>query len=259
MVAGMGGLLSVTGEAEGPPSKAGVALTDVCTGLLVHGAIAAALLERERSGRGQRIDASLFETQFACLVNVAANWLVARQESSRFGTAHASIVPYQGFQTATGWMVFGALNQPQWHRLCPVIFGEQEGRRVAQDPRFATNPLRVANRKLLVPMLQQACASQDRTSLLARLIEAEIPCAPINSVSEAFAEQQAQDLEVVQGYQHPVFGWLETVRPPVTFSRTPAAISRHPPMLGEHTDEVLQRIGGYSVEEIQALRVVHCI
>ena len=175
------------------------------------------------------------------------------------GTAHASIVPYQGFQTATGWMVFGALNQGQWERLCPVLFGAERGQTVAKDPRFSSNPQRVKHRDILVPMIQETCRSLDRTALLARLIEVDIPCAPINSVAEAFDEQQARDLSIVEEYQHPVFGPLHTVRPPATFSRTPAAISRHPPLLGEHTDHILSSLCGFSQSEIDQLRMSKCI
>jgi succinate---hydroxymethylglutarate CoA-transferase len=256
VVSGIAGLLASTGDAQ-RVAKPGVAVTDILTGLLASSAIGAALFERERNGgRGQRVDASLFETQLACMANLSANWLVAAKDSQRWGTAHESIVPYQAFRSNDSPhaddIVFGALNDEQFSRLCRALFDDGDA---AGDPRFATNALRVEHRAELVDIVQRQCSKLSRAALLGRLQDASLPCGPVNSMAEALQDEHAAAIGMVaRTLPHPKHGELPHVRCPVTFSEhSPAPRSKPPPLLGEHTRSVLANMLNYSDEHIDHL------
>jgi len=250
IVQAVGGLMSITGEPDGPPVKVGVAMTDICTALYAHGAILAALYARDRTGTGQRIDVSLLETQIAALINIASSYLNAGEIPGKWGTAHVNIVPYQAFQMKDGHMIIGAANDRLWVKLCEGI-GLPE---VAHDPKYATNAQRVEHREEIVRLLEARLATKTRKEWEAILAPLGIPCGPINRMDEVFADPQVQHLQMVMEAEHPQAGTIRMVRNPVSFSRMPVDLRQVPPRLGEHTEEVLRDMLGYSAEEVAALR-----
>jgi len=255
IVQAVGGLMSITGEPNGPPVKVGVAMTDICTALYAHGAILAALYARDRTGAGQRIDVSLLETQVAALINIASSYLNAGEIPGKWGTAHVNIVPYQAFQMKDGYMIIGAANDRLWVKLCEGI-GLPE---VAHDPTYATNAQRVEHREEIVRLLEARLATKTRKEWEAILAPLGIPCGPINRMDEVFADPQVQHLQMVMEAEHPQAGTIRMVRNPVSFSRMPVDIRQVPPRLGEHTEEVLRDMLGYSAEEVAALRAAGVI
>jgi formyl-CoA transferase len=250
IVQAMGGIMSITGEPEGPPMKVGVAIVDITAGLFATVGILGALHERHRSGLGQRIDVSLLEAQVAWLANVGSNYLVSGQRPRRYGNAHASIVPYETFKARDSYIAIGVGNDRQWQRFCQLL-GREE---LAHDPRFATNPRRVENRVVLVPILQEVIATRDGEEWLRLLREADIPCSPINTIDRVFQDPQVLHREMVVEVPHPTAGKVRLGGIPYKLSRTPARVSRHPPLLGEHTAEVLADILGYGADRIASLR-----
>jgi formyl-CoA transferase len=247
----LGGLMSVTGKPDGEPLKVGVALVDVIAGLYSATAILAALRVRDLTGRGQQVDVSLLESELAALINVASGYLLSGQRPRRYGNAHASIVPYQVFQGQDRPFALAVGNDRQFGTLCACL--ERPG--WAADPRFATNPARVTNRTELVRLLNEAFSERGAAEWVDRFRAAGLPCAPINSVDEAFAHEQVQALGVVETVEHPTVGQLPLVRPPFHLSETPAEIRRPPPRLGEHTAEVLGELLGLGATEVERLRV----
>lgn len=248
VVQAMGGLMSVTGEPDGPPTKVGVAVTDLTTGMLAALAIAAALVGRERTGEGQRIDLSLLETQIGWLVNVASNYLVSGRVPGRLGSAHPNIVPYQTFRASDREMVVAVGNDAQFRRLCQVV-GLPE---LADDPRFATNAARVVHREALCRILEPALATRTADEWIAAMWAEGIPGGPINTVDQVFADPQVQHARIVQEVPHPTAGTVTLVGSPLQFGGQRPPVRRHPPLLGEHTREILSE-AGYSAEEIDAL------
>ncbi|HEY2510827.1 MAG TPA: CaiB/BaiF CoA-transferase family protein [Polyangiaceae bacterium] len=249
VVQGMGGLMSVTGEPDGEPMKAGVAITDLFTGMYVATAVLAALAHRERTGEGQRVDLALLDVQVATLANLAQNYLLTGRPPDRHGNAHASIVPYQAFATQDGYVVVAVGNDGQFTRLCEVA-GRPE---LAADPRFANNAGRVENRAELVPVLQALLAGRPTREWVVSLEGAGVPCGPINDLAEVFADPHVQSRGLRVEVPHPLAGSVPVVASPLRLSRTPV---RHgtPPLLGEHTDEVLRDLLGMGEAEIEALR-----
>jgi formyl-CoA transferase len=245
----MGGIMSVTGEPDGEPMKVGVAIVDVTAGLYALSAILAALRARERDGVGQRVEVSLLQAQLAWLINVASGYLVDGQPPRRFGNAHASIVPYQAFQAADAWIAIAAGNDGQFRALCRVLSCEP----LSTDARYATNPGRVEHREELIPLLNARIAAWSAGDLLAALEAAGVPCAPINTIDRVFEDPQVQALGAVLHAQHPTVGDLPLVRWPFELSETPASLRHPPPLLGEHTDELLAELG-LSADERAALR-----
>jgi len=254
LIQGMGGLMSVTGERDelpgGGPQKAGVALTDLMTGMYATIAVLAALTHRDRSGEGQYIDMALLDTQVAMLANVGSNYLNSGKAPTRWGNAHANIVPYQTFACADGHIIVAAGNDGQYQK-----FVEAGGRpELAADPRFATNPQRVANRDVLVPLLAGMVATRSRDAWIAALEAVGVPCGPINDVGEVFANEQVQARAMAVDLPHPSAGKVTLVRSPMKMSGTPATSDKAPPLLGQHTDEVLREVLGRSGDEIAALK-----
>jgi crotonobetainyl-CoA:carnitine CoA-transferase CaiB-like acyl-CoA transferase len=245
----MTGLMSITGEPDGEPMRLGVAVVDIVTALYAVIAILAALQARERTGRGQRVDVSLLESGVAMLVNVASSYLNSGKVPARYGNAHPSIVPYQTFRAANGWLALAVGNDGQFVRLCAVL-GAPE---LAEDARYATNPARVANRERLVPLLQGYFIGRSVGHWVDTLLAEGIPCGPINSVDQVFGDPQVLARQMVQRIAHPTAGTIGMVGVPYNLADTPAGIDRHPPLHGEHTAEVLAELG-YDGEAISRLR-----
>jgi len=239
MIQAMGGLMSITGKADGEegagPVKVGVALTDILTGLYASNAILAALAERERSGLGQYIDLALLDVQVACLGNQALNYLTTGVPPKRLGNAHPNIVPYQDFPTADGDFILTVGNDGQFRKFCEVA-GHPEW---AADARFATNSARVANRAELVPLIRQVTVFRTTAEWIAALEQTGVPCGPINDLAQVFADPQVQARGTRIRMAHPLAGEVDLVANPIRLSRSPVDYRRPPPLLGEHNLEVL--------------------
>jgi crotonobetainyl-CoA:carnitine CoA-transferase CaiB-like acyl-CoA transferase len=234
LVQAMSGLMSITGPAGGPPTKVGVALVDVLTGLYAAGGVLAALHERDRSGRGQRVEVSLLGSALASLVNQASSYLCTGRPPRAMGNRHPSITPYETLATADRPLVVAVGNDGQFARLCRVL-GVPEA---AADPRFATNTDRVANRDALAALLEEALAARGAADWVATLGPAGVPCGLVNDVGEAFALAERLGLDPVADA-----GGVPQVADPIGLSATPASYRLAPPTLGEHTAEVLAWLG----------------
>jgi formyl-CoA transferase len=250
VLSAVGGLMWITGEKDGDPCKVGVAITDVVTGVYASGAITASLLWRERSGKGQYIDCSLLDVQASVLANIASNYLVAGKEATRWGTAHESIVPYQVFHTKDRPIAIGVANQKLWVKFCKVT-GKEEW---IDDPRFASNPKRVENRELIIALVAEVMAQKTCDEWMELLVNASIPCGPVNDMEHLFADPQVLHRDMVVEVPHPTIGALRLGGIPVKYSQTPGTVRFPPPLLGEHTDEILTEVLGYSPEKIETLR-----
>ncbi|MGV3725222.1 CaiB/BaiF CoA transferase family protein [Hydrogenophaga sp.] len=239
MVQGMGGLMSLTGVPDGEdgagPMKVGVALTDVLTGLHAVSGILAAVAWRERSGEGQHIDLALLDVQVSCLANQAQNYLITGQSPRRLGNAHPSIVPYQSFPTADGEMILAVGNDSQFASFCRVA-GRAEW---SADPRFATNAARVAHRAELVPLLRQVTVLRNTAAWIEALEKANVPCGPINTLEQVFADPHVQARGLRVDVPHPVVGCTPGVASPLRFSKTPVQYRRAAPALGSDNETVL--------------------
>ncbi len=242
-IQGQGGLMSITGERDdrpgGGPQKVGVAVTDLFTGLYATVAILAALRHRDATGQGQVIDMALLDTQVAMLANVGAGYLATKQPPRRMGNAHGNIVPYQVFEVADGHLIVAVGNDGQFQRLCTVVGCPD----LAADPRFARNAGRVQHRDTLVPLLAAALRPRRRADWLAALEAAKVPCGPINGLDDVFADPQVQSRGMTQTIAHPHHDALELLASPMKLSATPVQLHRAPPLLGQHTDEVLAEAG----------------
>jgi crotonobetainyl-CoA:carnitine CoA-transferase CaiB-like acyl-CoA transferase len=240
----------ITGPQGGEPCKVGVAITDVVTGVYASGAIMAALLARERSGRGQHIDCSLLDAQVSALANIASNYLVAGKEATRWGTAHESIIPYQVFNTKDRPIAIAVANQKLWVNFCKLV-GKAEW---TSDPRFESNPKRVENRDTLLPLVAEVMAEKTCDEWVELMVAAAIPCGPVNNMQNLFADPQVLHRGMLAEVPHPTIGTLRLAGIPIKYSETPAAIRLPPPLLGQHTDEILTSVLGCSPERIEALR-----
>ncbi|MBK3732761.1 crotonobetainyl-CoA:carnitine CoA-transferase CaiB-like acyl-CoA transferase [Azospirillum brasilense] len=254
MIQGMGGLMSITGqpdaEAGGGPVKVGVAVTDVFTGLYATIGVLGALAHRDRTGEGQWVNLALLDVQVAVLANQAMNYLVGGKAPQRLGNAHPNIVPYQAFATLDGHIILAVGNDGQFTKFCQVA-GRPE---LAQDPRYATNPARVANRKELVPILELLLEQRTSRDWLSALEAVGVPCGPINDVSQVFADPHVQARHIHQDLPHPTAGTVPTVASPIRYSATPIEHTVAPPTLGQHTDAVLEEALGLCAADIAALR-----
>jgi formyl-CoA transferase len=250
IVQAWGGLMSITGAPDGEPTKVGVAIIDLVAGLMLGKAITAALFAREKLGIGQKIDTSLLEAEVASLINAGSNYLVDGKVPGRWGNAHPTIVPYQSFQTADSYLVIGVASEGIWRRFCQAI-GKTE---LADDPRFAKNADRVENRAALIAILRETFRTRDNEHWLKLLNEAEVPCAPIQTIDQVFAAPQVRHRDMLVEVQHPTAGTVRMAGIPVKFSVTPASIRLPPPVLGQHTNEVLSSWLGMSDREIEDLK-----
>ncbi len=258
-IQGMGGLMSITGERDdigGGPQKVGVAVADLFTGMYATVAILAALRHAERTGEGQHVDAALLDTQVAMLANMGANYLVGGKLPGRAGNAHQNIVPYQVFEVAPAadghkdHLILAVGNDSQYAKFCAVA-GHPE---LATDPRFARNQGRVRHRDELVPLLQDIMRTRNKAAWLDALEAAKVPCGAINNIAEVFADPQVLARGMVTTWQHPLKPDLHLVSSPIKLGATPVRTDLPPPMLGQHTDEVLRNVLGYADARLAALK-----
>ena len=253
LMQGMGGLMSITGEPDdvpgGGPLKAGIAVTDLMTGQYATIAVLAALQARHSTGRGQHIDLALFDVQVAYLSNQAMHYLVSGEVPPRIGNGHPSIVPYQTFRAKDGSIIVATGNDGQYRKLC-VALGLSG---LAEDPRFLANADRVRNRTLLASLLGEAIVCRPMDHWIAVLEAAGVPCGPINTLDRVFADPQAKARGLSFDLPHPSAGTVPTIASPMRFSETPVEHER-PPLLGEHTAQVLGELAGISDQQLQTLR-----
>ena len=244
MIQGMGGLMSITGERDdlpgGGPQKAGVAVTDIITGMYATVAILAALQERNRSGLGQHLDIALLDSHISMLANQNLNFMTSGEAPTRAGNAHQNVVPYQVFKAADGYLILAVGNDSQFRSFAKAI-GQPE---LGTDPKFATNRMRVTHRDELIPMLEKIILTGKRDEWIDRMEVAGVPCGPIQSIDQVFAHPQVKYRKIWQTVPHPVAGTSPTTASPMRFSATPVQYRRHAPMLGEHTQEILTELLG---------------
>jgi formyl-CoA transferase len=250
---GMGGFMSITGEADhlpgGGPQKAGVAIVDLFTGMYASSAILAAVIHRDRSGEGQYIDMALLDTQVAMLANISSNYLCSGVSPHRWGNAHPNVVPYQTFQTSDSWIIVAVGNDSQFRNF--VKAGNREA--LADDPRFATNPARIEHRAALIPLLAEMVKEKTKAQWITLLEAAGVPCGPINNLQEVFANEQVIARGIEMHVPHPTAGTMKLVASPMRLSKTPVEVRMPPPLLGQHTDEVLRDELGMSASQINEL------
>jgi crotonobetainyl-CoA:carnitine CoA-transferase CaiB-like acyl-CoA transferase len=249
VIQGMAGLMSVTGAAEGPPTKVGVAFADVMTGMYAAVAVLAAVEARRTTGRGQHLDLALFDCQLAALINQATAWMTDGRTPVRRGNGHPSIVPYETFEASDGWFILAVGNDQQFARFC-ALAGRPE---LSADPDFATNRARVVNRARLVALLGEITRGRPAADWIAACEREGVPCGPINDIPAAFAEPQAEHRGARVTLPHPLGGTVDTIGNPIKASATPVAYRRAPPLLGQHSGEVL-REAGFGEDEIAALK-----
>lgn len=254
MIQGLGGLMSLTGRAEGEegagPVKVGVAVTDILTGLYAAVGVLAALNHREQSGIGQHVNLALLDVQVACLANQAMNFLTSGVVPRRLGNSHPNIVPYQDFPSADGDFVLTVGNDSQFRKFCEVA-GQREW---ADDSRFISNAARVANREVLVPLIRQVTVFKTTAQWLAALEMAGVPCGPINNLAQVFADPHVQARGLRIDIPNSLGGSTPQVASPLRLSATPVQYRNAPPLLGEHTEAVLQRVLQLTPGQISALR-----
>ena len=247
---GFTGLMAITGEPDGAPVKVGVALVDVITALYAHGAILAALHHRERTGEGQYLELSLMECGIAALINAATAYLVGGEVQGRWGSAHPSLVPYQAFRARDGYLMVGAGNERLWRTFCDVL-GDGE---MARDARFDSNAKRVAARGELVERIEARLAARSRDEWVQAFSAAGLPAGPINDIAQVFADPQVRHRAMAVEVDHPTAGRVRLPGMPVKFATTPARGQGPPPLLGEHTDQVLRCVLGLTAAAIAELR-----
>jgi crotonobetainyl-CoA:carnitine CoA-transferase CaiB-like acyl-CoA transferase len=254
VIQGMGGLMSVTGQKDGDPGaepmKVGVAVSDLVTGLYTAIAILAAIIHQSRTGEGQSIDMALFDCQAAGLANQAMNYLAGGVVPGRLGNAHPNIVPYQVFATADGHLILATSNDAQFRRFAAVAGLEA----AARDPRFATNAERVAHRQAMVDLLKPIFTTRSTAQWISDLEAANVPCGPINRVDQVFADPQAIARGLTVAMTHAAAGPMQLVASPLRLALTPPEYRNAPPLLGEHTEEVLASVLGIAPDAIAQLR-----
>lgn len=250
MIQAQAGVMSFTGEEQGAPMKVGVAISDLTAGMFACQAILAALFARTKTGRGDRIDMALFDATIAWLANVGENYLVSGEVPVRRGTSHPNIVPYQSFAAADGSLIIAVGNDGQFRKFCELL-GRTD---LASDARFATNPARVEHRATLIPQLAALVRQQTVAEWLKRLEAAGIPCGPVNALDRVFADAQTLAREMLIEVPHPTIGPLKLAGTPLKMGATANPPRNPPPLLGEHTDTVLQRVLGLEASEIGRLR-----
>lgn len=259
LIQAMSGLMSITGRTEGEPGagpqKVGVALTDVLTGLYAVVGILAALSDRDRTGVGQHIDLALLDTQVACLANQAMNYLTTGVAPSRMGNAHPNIVPYQDFPTADGYVIIAVGNDSQFRSLCRAL-GEPQW---ADDDRFRTNADRVANRDALIALIRRATVLKSTRDWVQLLEAHNVPGGPINTIHDVFEDTQVRARQMRQQMPHPLAGRVPIVANPIRMSQSPVEYRLAPPLLGEHTRQVLIEVIGVPEAEVEALLAAEVI
>jgi len=244
------GLMSICGEPDGGPTKYGVAIVDVCTGMLASNSILAALNARHRTGKGQKVELSLYDTSLAMLINVASNYLTAGRNAGRFGNGHPSIVPYTTYQAADAMVAIGIGNERQFGRVAEVL-GHPEW---AKDPRFTSNRARVENRDVIDGFINEALSHDDADVWLDKLKAVGVPSGRINSVADALDDPHTAARDMIETVEHSTIGALKMLGIPFKFSDTACSVRRAPPTLGQHNDEILKGELGLDEKAIAELR-----
>lgn len=250
MIQAQGGILSVTGPVEGPPSKVGVAIVDITAGLYATVAVLAALRHRDRSGEGQYVDVALLDAQIGWLANVAHNYFATGDAPQRYGNAHPNIVPYQTFPTADGLLALAVGSDAQFERLCQAL-GRPD---LCEQPLYRTNAGRVENRESLVPELGAVFSKRPAQYWIELLVAHRVPVARVNDIPTALADPQVQARDMVQEIEHTRIGPIKQLGPVAKLSKTPARLRKAPPALGEDTERLLIEELGRSPAEIEQLR-----
>jgi crotonobetainyl-CoA:carnitine CoA-transferase CaiB-like acyl-CoA transferase len=238
------GMMSITGPEDGAPVRVGVAIADIGAGMYTTQAILAALFERERTGEGQKVDVSLFDGQVAWMSYMASQYFATGIPPGRMGSKHPNIAPYQALTTSDGYVVVAVSSENMWPRFCRAISRED----LTDDERFATNERRVENRDVLDPLLDEELSHYTTEEAMDRLEAEGVPASPVEDLERVFDREQVRARGMRQSVEHPTAGTVEMSGSPMQFSRTPASVRQHPPLLGEHTDEVLAEYG-YSESE----------
>ncbi len=255
MIQGMGGLMSITGEADRQPMKVGVAVVDLFSGMYGVTGILAALFKRERTGRGDHIDIALMDCQAAMLANQATNYLVSDKVPHRRGNAHPNISPYEVFETSDGFMILAVGNDRQFEAFCSVA-GCME---LAENPKYLTNTARVENRAQLVPLVQNVLKEKPTDFWITSLEAVKVPCGSINDLSQVFSDPHIQQRGILKEYAHPGGVKQQLVSTPIKYGQAKSGAELSPPMLGQHTDEVLGEILGTEQDDIEKLRSIGAI
>ena len=251
IIQGMGGLMGITGEPGRPPVRVGIAISDIGAGMWAAIAILAALRVREKTGVGQYIDISLLDGVVSWMTYAAGIYFATGRPPERMGSAHPSMVPYQAFEAGDGkYLLIAAGNDRLWATLCEGM-GLKE---LAEDPRFSTMDRRVENRGELIPILEGEFRKRPRDEWLERLRRLGFPCGPVYTLDEVFRDPHVLSRGMLIEMEHPELGVIKQIGPPMKFSETPCTVGSPPPRLGEHTEEVLRAVAGYSDEEIERLR-----
>ena len=249
------GLMSICGEPQGEPMKYGVAIVDICTGMLACNSILAALEARHRTGKGQHVEVSLFDSSLAMLANVASNHLVSGRDAGRFGNGHPNIVPYTAYPVSDGMIAVAVGNDGQFAKFATLL-GKSEW---ASDPRYTRNPDRVANRDALDAAIIEVLRSAPAEQWIEKLTAGGIPCGRINTVAQALSAPHTVAREMVRSVQHPTAGEVNMLGIPFRFSDTPASIRRAPPTLGQHTEQILRdmlKLSDVRIDELRAQKVI---
>lgn len=249
VIQGYGGIMGLTGEKGGGPLKVGIAVTDIATGMFAATGILTALFHRERTGQGQHVDASMLDGQVSWLTYQAGRYLASGNVPQRLGSAHPLIVPYQDFEASDGFINIAAGNDNLWKKFCEVTDLSD----IVNDPKFATNPKRVENRDEVVAIVSKKIKTKTMQEWLDILNDAGVPCGPIYTVDQIFKDPQVLAREMLVDIDHPKCGRIQVTGSPIKLSETPAEITTHPPMLGEHNSSILQEFG-FSEEEITKLK-----
>ena len=249
LLQGFGGIMSVTGDADGLPMRVGFSIVDLTTAIYASNAILLALLVREKTGRGQYVETSLMESIISLQCYHAQGVFATGKSPGRFGTGHPNIVPYQVFETKDKYVIIAVPNDWLWKKMCSALGMED----LMDDPRFATNASRVANRDLLISLMLKITKTEGASEILKKLQQAGVPSGPVNDISQALAQPQVEQREMIQEVQHPTIGALKVLGLPMKLSETPGSIRMAPPLLGQHTTEVLKALG-YSDQKIEQLR-----
>ncbi len=250
IIQAISGHMAITGEPGRPPARVGIPLADLSGGIYSCKGILAALFDRERTGKGRRVELSMFDSMLALLSYIGTMWLTNGELPKPPGSAHDYTVPWQAFEASDGYVVVATRQEIFWHKLCGVL----EDPALAADPRFATNALRVENRAALVPQLERIFRTRTVADWLERLRAAEVPAAPVNNLDGAFAEPPVAERGMIVEYDHPDVGKVRLPGNPIKMSDMSGTISKPAPRLGEHTDAVLSRLLGLTAEQLASLR-----